>query len=389
METTEAIQHHIDSLRHQDPIVRRNSADSLGAIKDPTAVPALCEALHDHAESVRSAAAFALGAIKDPAAIPALRKALLDNSSLVELQASSALVKIGVASVLALCDEDFYMDDRYDPRKEDRIAAALREFKDPAIVPALCQAIQDPDSKMRRQAASALGAIKDPVAVPALYHALQDPDAHVASQAVSALGAIKDPTAVAALCQALQDPDSEVRWHVALALGRMDDASAVAALCQALQDPNSPVRGCAALALENMGDFTSLPHKVIAAVAISAADRIGILEAMGKASSKWGAPVKYKVLPVVRYCQSLLQRDDVAEEIKAGAREILAEKMLLRPGARDVASEPIELLRAASASDATTAPEEALRSSNAPEATAPSKQTRQQRTLWDKIVGRT
>jgi len=54
----------------------RNVCVALGNIRDPQAVPALIEALHDHEPLIRGHAAWALGRISNEEAMHALHKAL-------------------------------------------------------------------------------------------------------------------------------------------------------------------------------------------------------------------------------------------------------------------------------------------------------------------------
>ena len=53
-----------EALRDEDSNVRRQTAQALGEIKDPAAVPPLIEALRDKDSDVRAAATRALGRIK-------------------------------------------------------------------------------------------------------------------------------------------------------------------------------------------------------------------------------------------------------------------------------------------------------------------------------------
>jgi len=131
-----------------------------------------------------------------------------------------------------------------------------------AALPALIQALSNPDRTIRLGAALALRGIgveaRD--AVPALMASLredaEDPlETTVAEFAAQALGNIGDD-AVPALMAALADDDRRVRRGAARALGHMDPAmarSAVAALADATQDEDSRVRRASASALRHIG----------------------------------------------------------------------------------------------------------------------------------------
>ena len=129
-------------------------------------------------------------------------------------------------------------------------------------VPALIEALRDPDSEVRRGAAGALGQVGPEAigAVPALIEALRDPDSEVRRGAAGALGQVgpKPIGAVPALIEALRDPDSEVRRGAAGALGQVgpEAIDAVPALIAALRDPDSEVRRGTAGALGQVGSET-------------------------------------------------------------------------------------------------------------------------------------
>jgi len=90
---------------------------------------------------------------------------------------------------------------------------------------------------VRRQAAVALGRVGGKAAVPALVEALGDPEAQVRREAAKALGHIKDARAVPKVLAALRDPDANVRLYAAYALGEIKDPKAAKELLNALHDP--------------------------------------------------------------------------------------------------------------------------------------------------------
>ncbi len=288
------------------------------------------QALQSKSAEERRQAAYALGRSREITAVPALVLALQDSYSGVQREAADALDKIGAAAV-----------------------------------PMLIQVLKSNNDLARQYAAQALGQIRDGTAVPALILALQDSNSGVRRSAAYALGEIGDVSAVSALIHALQDSNEWVRVYAAEALGKLD-VSAVPALIQALQSCGERVHQYVIQALGKMGGTTHLPLKVLAATHIPAAHRIAILNVMGQVHYQNRALFEYKMLPVERFCEQILQRSGVSEEVKMGAGEILAQKMLLRPGTRNSTAEPQELLRVASSdSDASAVPVEALRASEA------------------------
>jgi HEAT repeat protein len=104
-----------------------------------------------------------------------------------------------------------------------RAASQLAEARDPAIVPALIEALADTDAAVRRAAAKSLGEQRHAKAVPALVKALRDGDMNVRFYAAHALGQIKDKASAKGLLVALHDPAYGVRDQAAWALRELHD----------------------------------------------------------------------------------------------------------------------------------------------------------------------
>src|SRR5262249_10564766 len=122
---------------------------------------------------------------------------------------------------------------------------------DPAAVPALIRALQDPEKEVRQAAISALGAAgaEAAAAVPDLV-ALLPQDGPRGLHVVRPLGAI-GPAAVPALIRALRGRDADVRSRAAQALRLIGPEARAAAptLVEVLRDPEARVRVRAAEAL--------------------------------------------------------------------------------------------------------------------------------------------
>jgi HEAT repeat protein len=105
----------------------------------------------------------------------------------------------------------------------EELAASALDMTGPeaeAAVPALIDALKDPDAQVRWKATYALGEISVGAAVSALIDALRAPDAQVRRTAVPALAKI-GVAAVPALIDALKDQAAEVRSSAAYELGRI------------------------------------------------------------------------------------------------------------------------------------------------------------------------
>ncbi|MEZ4671973.1 MAG: HEAT repeat domain-containing protein [Anaerolineae bacterium] len=133
------------------------------------------------------------------------------------------------------------------------LLAKQTEYKDPAAVPGLLDALSDEDPRLRSAACKALGDIGDGAAVADLLRVMvKDTDSNIRWQATGALGKIGS-AAVPGLCEALRDEDWKVRRSAAEALWSMHEPAAVPSLAEALVDKNDVVRQAAAGALEGMG----------------------------------------------------------------------------------------------------------------------------------------
>jgi len=242
----------VQALQDVDPVVRFRAAEALGAIGDASAVPALAQALaRSHARDFggRGALARALAAIGGPQAARALEPYLGDPEGMVASAAASAAEGAGLRGGAARRER---LEARLrGPDVDDRIAAcrtfyALRDIG--AVVPALLDALRDPDRRVRAEAAPALGKAGDVRAVPFLTAALDDPSPNVRWAAAAALGRIGGPTATQGLLLAIRHRDSGVRLNAVAGLPR--DASVLPALRAAvLKDRSSDVRWMAAAAL--------------------------------------------------------------------------------------------------------------------------------------------
>lgn len=128
-------------------------------------------------------------------------------------------------------------------------AWALGEIADPAGIPALIAALDDPDHEVRRYATRSLIKLNR-AAVPPLLDVLSAGSARAAAGAIRALGDIGDQRALDALLQQLS---GEHRIEVILALGKLKDRRAAAAMVSALDDPDWRIRMNAAMALGPLG----------------------------------------------------------------------------------------------------------------------------------------
>jgi len=145
----------------------------------------------------------------------------------------------------------------------------------PADLDALQHDLTDPTPGVRQLAAYALSQL-DPEragqAVPALIEALQHPEPRVRARLALALAKMGPPAqaAIPNLIEQLKDEDPRARAGAARALGNLasETAAAVPALAALLKDPEAPVRVISAMALGQLG-----PRAKAAAPALRTAQR--------------------------------------------------------------------------------------------------------------------
>lgn len=205
-------------------VVGRRKGELHFRIDEPK--PAACERdtgrlialLSNRDPRTRYRAAGCLGDSGDPAAVEPLAALLTDPDPGVRWKAAEALGKLGLPAVGALTER-----------------------------------LRHEDADVRWMAAVALGEIGDPAAVPGLLAALDDPDTYVRSRAAVALAEVGE-AALEDLIAAIHNGDERVRWGAAIALGKIGGDRAVEALIKTLPDPDDDVRLRAAAALADIGE---------------------------------------------------------------------------------------------------------------------------------------
>src|SRR5438876_5804338 len=121
-------------------------------------------------------------------------------------------------------------------------------------IPALIEALADPDPTVCSRAAEALGAVgpDDRRVIFELIVQLNTPNAVSAARGLAKCGSAALPGSDA-LIALLRHADADVRWNAARTLGRIHAAKAVVPLIAVLKDPNDEVREHAAEALGDIG----------------------------------------------------------------------------------------------------------------------------------------
>jgi HEAT repeat protein len=264
------------------PQVRGQAALALGNIADPAAIDALQSLLADRRPEVRPYAVVALGQFNDPRAVEALTEACTDTGQpeIVRHLAAAFLIENGPAGipvVLRLLRSTSVKDRRVAAgalaitvnvgngllSTEDKWVTPGPPPKDPAVVEALAEAVNDPDETVASYAVCALarhlkpaapGADVDERIVPALLSAMHSRYVHVQELAETTLGARPDPRAMDRLTAMLRFSLSPPRnpYSVAHLMVCIDPRLAVPQLAEALQSRFPEVRLAAAVALRDV-----------------------------------------------------------------------------------------------------------------------------------------
>ena len=278
----------LERLDDADRSIRLSALRTLGALRDPRAIPALIRIASEQAGDLRMGdlrtaavdalgspamgvgaaltllvrlsrhrpldelarhADLSLGEVATPAAVAALVAAL--GAPPVPEEAKLGLLHAGRAAVEALEGEV----SRGTPSSAVLAAALLGEIGDRRATDTLTRALAAPESSAAvvRVAIEALERLKDPAAVPALARAAEAPQADVRLQAFAALLALADPRSVAVLDGGLADRDPRVRASAAQLAGQLAARGAAPTLADRLGDVDSAVRSAAARALARTG----------------------------------------------------------------------------------------------------------------------------------------
>lgn len=149
-------------------------------------------------------------------AIPALRELLADDDPQVRWWAVRTLAEIHhpqVPALLAGALQDF------DLAVQQCAALALRHQPSTGALGSLIQALQSPDRLLARLAGDALVALGER-ATPALMAILQSDQPAGRMEATRALALLDDPAAIPALFEALDDPSPLIAYWAELGLQR-------------------------------------------------------------------------------------------------------------------------------------------------------------------------
>jgi twitching motility protein PilT len=240
---TDAVRICLERLKDPSPAVQQKAVRLLSAALDrlqgsSAADEQLLALLTDGSEVVRNGVIDVLLRRKDRLRL--LRKVLLFCKTLVGWVRDRTLTSLRTHAEALGDDIVELMDDADD---DVRAMALLlgSTLENRGAVPHIVRLLRDPDWWLRMIAAETLGKIGDPAAVPALIDALQEPES--AMVAIEALARIRDGRALVPIARLLNRPEVEIRVEVLGALRAFDDPRVLPLLLRvAEEDPSRAVR---------------------------------------------------------------------------------------------------------------------------------------------------
>nr|WP_279342546.1 HEAT repeat domain-containing protein [Geotalea sp. SG265] len=175
-----------------------------------------------------------------------------DNAGLRN-SAVESLEKLGGKATRILCLH--VADEDHEVRKF--IIDIMGNIGDPAFVPALINALDDPDANARAAAAENLGKIGDERALPELLETLAKNDVLLKFTILEAVGRIGQPVPVSAIAPLAND--NLLKKAVYDCLGAIGDLDAIPLLLDGLKDRLKKARGAAATGLAALRKRISSP----------------------------------------------------------------------------------------------------------------------------------
>ncbi|MDP2895474.1 MAG: HEAT repeat domain-containing protein [bacterium] len=244
----------VNELKKEDIPARRVIIETLGQLRDASAVEALTQQLKQRSEDVRRAAVKALGEIGDLKAVPALTAILQgDKKKRVRAEAATSL------GLLRSKDAVIPLIQALDPTKETKrwvrrsAAEALGLIGDSQALEPLMDALNDREKVVRVAAMFGLYMLGDTKTLELLEQRAADPDEEVRQWAIRELGFVGASRSAPVLSAALRDPSLSVRITAVGSLGRIPSPESLDTLIAALKDPEVNIRAAAVEALRTRG----------------------------------------------------------------------------------------------------------------------------------------
>jgi HEAT repeat protein len=216
--------------------------------------------LDDADPEVRALACDALARLGATALVGALFPLLADANPRVSYAAMAAIQSLGSHEAERLAMQATRSSDARVRRAGLRILSYCGSV---AATEDFLGARTDPDERVRESAIQGLAFIDDPRAIEALFAAAGDPSERMRAVAMRSLGQCSGDLRVSAyLLEGLNDPGAWVRYYACQALGKLAFEPAADAIIRLLRDPVGQVRVAAVEALSSLkGESAIAPLK--------------------------------------------------------------------------------------------------------------------------------
>jgi len=243
-----------DLLHDKNETVRTSAVRALGLTGAPEAVPALLGALKDPDQNVRRAAASSLGDLKDVKAVPGLIEALHDKWWFARSEAAASLGKLRDVRAIAPLFAALKDDDQSVRRAAENALTIIAQNSDPAP---FLQALHSDDAAVVHAATFSLVAARNSAATPVLLGYLSSTEPLVRQQGLRGLRYLIDPAALPQIRKAIDDPDATVQLEAVLAVVDYRDKESIPALDALAKSGRNPE--LARVAAEASGRLAALP----------------------------------------------------------------------------------------------------------------------------------
>jgi HEAT repeat protein len=222
----------IEATRDEVYALRWEAVNALGfiALDDPdsasTAIPALVErALSDDNDHVRSRSLWALSTFSEDVlgeeelvsdeVVPLLLPGLDDPDDQLRWYATVALAYFCQPEVAGLLNEGLDRDDAFEAWQAVFYLGFVHDDESVSLLIAVMLDVESRDVAQRREAALTLGKIGDPDAIPALTEALEDPEPEVRWRAAQSLAGLLGTSSLPVLRDALaRETDEPARQQM-------------------------------------------------------------------------------------------------------------------------------------------------------------------------------
>lgn len=200
--------------RNQEPMVRHEAGEALGAIGSEIVIPILEAYSTDSVIEVAETCQLALSRINWIQTSKNLSHKLSENPYVSVDPAPPSEIDNVSDLKATLLNEKASLFDRY------RAMFALRNSRTPECVLALSEGLKTGSALFRHEVAFVLGQLQDEISVPYLRASLEDPDESemVRHECAEALGAIAHPDCQITLKEYMNDKKQVVRESCAIAL---------------------------------------------------------------------------------------------------------------------------------------------------------------------------